>query len=87
MERYEEIEKRLFEGRPPRTCDIRWLLAENARLRKRCEAALSDLKGDCASCAKKGKNVNVCRKCIDSETYDEYKWRGEEGENQNDTSR
>ena len=55
------------------------LEAENAELRRRCEAALSDLKGDCASCAKKGKNVNVCRKCIDSETYDEYKWRGQEG--------
>lgn len=67
--------------------EITELKAENAELRRRCEAALSDLKGDCASCAKKGKNVNVCRKCIDSETYDEYKWRGEEGENQNDTSR
>ena len=30
--------------------------------------------------AKKGKNVNVCRKCIDSQTYDEYEWRGPKGE-------
>ena len=56
------------------------LEAENAELRMRCEVLMSDLKGDCASCAKNGVDSDVCVKCVESEIFDEYEWRGPKGE-------
>ena len=60
--------------------EITRLKAENAELRMRCEVLMSDLKGDCASCAKNGVDSDVCVKCVESEIFDEYEWRGSKGE-------